>query len=114
MEPNGRGNQPRTQGHVMTDRLRTFAARIVALLRRRSLDADLDQELRCHLEMAVEWNLQRGMTAEQARREALLSFGGVEQTKQLYREQRGLPWLETTLQDIRFGFRVLRRSPGFS
>src|SRR5215471_9647894 len=98
----------------MTDALRTLAARVVALLRRRNLDADLDQELRSHLEMAVEWNLQRGMSAQQARREALLSFGGIEQTKQLYREQRGLPLVETTLQDIYFGFRVLRRSPYFS
>src|SRR5437773_4726927 len=54
------------------------------------------------------------MSAEYARREALRSFGGVEQTKELYRDQRGLPMIETTLQDLRFGCRMLRRSPGFS
>ena len=54
------------------------------------------------------------MSEEEARREALRSFGGVEQTKELYREQRGVPMIETTLQDLRFGLRMLRRSPGFS
>jgi macrolide transport system ATP-binding/permease protein len=98
----------------MTEFLRSLAARVAGLLRRRSLDADLDEELRSHLEMAVEWNLRRGLSAEQARREALLTFGGIEQTKQLYREQRGLPVVETALQDLRFGIRALQRSPGFS
>jgi predicted permease len=54
------------------------------------------------------------MSAEDARREALRGFGGVEQTKEIYRDQRGLPMIETTLQDLRFGLRILRRSPGFS
>jgi predicted permease len=54
------------------------------------------------------------MSPEDARREALRGFGGVEQTKELYRDQRGLPMLETMFQDLRFGLRLLRRSPGFS
>ena len=93
---------------------RTLVARLVALFRRRGLDVDLDQELRAHLEMAIERNLHQGMNPEQARRQALLDLGGLEQTKQDYREQRGLPMIETALQDLRFGFRMLRRSPGFS
>src|ERR1700694_1250477 len=64
--------------------------------------------------MSVELNLRKGMSAEDARRVALRSFGGVEQTKENYRDQRGLPMIETTLEDLRFGFRMLRRSPGFS
>ncbi len=64
--------------------------------------------------MAVETNLRSGMSAEDARREARRSFGGVEQAKELYREQRGVPMIETTIQDLRFGLRMLRRSPGFS
>src|SRR3989475_12742194 len=64
--------------------------------------------------MAVELNLSKRLSAEDARREALRSFGGVEQTKENYRDQRGLPMIETTLQDLRFGLRMLRRSPGFS
>src|SRR6266568_3650069 len=99
---------------AMPEFLRTFLHRLAALFRRRRLEGDLDEELRSHLEMAVERNLRKGMTAEDARREALRSFGGVEQTKENYRDQRGLPLIETTLQDLRFGFRMLRRSPGFS
>ena len=94
--------------------LRIFATRVSSLFRRRTLDAELDAELRSHLEMETDRNLRRGLTADQARREALLALGGLEQTKHTYREQRGLPMFETTLQDLRFGIRILRRSPGFS
>jgi macrolide transport system ATP-binding/permease protein len=114
MEPNGCGDQPRTEGHVMMELLRTLAARVAALFRRRRLEEDLEEELRSHLEMAVEQNQRRGMSAEQARREALLGLGGVEQIKQISRERRGLPMIESALQDLRFGLRMLRRSPGFS
>src|SRR5579864_274383 len=98
----------------MREFCRVLMRRIAALFRRRHLDEDLDAELRSHVEMAVERNIREGMSAEDARREALRSFGGVEQTKEIYRDRRGLPMIETTLQDVRFGFRMLRRSPGFS
>jgi predicted permease len=98
----------------MPESLRTFFRRLAALFRRQRLENDLDAELRSHLEMAVERNLHKGMTATDARRDALVSFGGVEQTRERYRDQRGLPMIETTLQDLRFGLRMLRRSPGFS
>jgi hypothetical protein len=93
---------------------RTLMRRLAALFRRRSLEEDLDREVRSHVEMATEMNRREGMSEEEAHREALRSFGGVEQAKELYREQRGLPMIETTLQDLRFGLRMLRRSPGFS
>ena len=98
----------------MGESYRMFVRRLGAMFRRRHLEDDLAAELRSHLEMAVELNLAKGMSGEEARREALRGFGGIEQTKELYREQRGLPMIETTLQDLRFGFRMLRRSPGFS
>jgi macrolide transport system ATP-binding/permease protein len=88
--------------------------RFAALFRRRRLEDDLDEEFRAHLEMAEELNLHKGMNAETARREALRGFGGVEQAKEIYRDQRGLPMIETALQDLRFGLRMLRRNPGFS
>src|SRR6266849_6106566 len=98
----------------MREFFRVSVHRLIAFFRRRRLEDDLDEELRSHMEMAIELNLRKGMTAEDARREALRSLGGVEQTKEIYRDQRGLPLIETTLQDLRFGFRMLRRSPGFS
>jgi len=94
--------------------LRSMVQRLAAFFRRRRLEDDLDDELRSHLEMSIELNLRRGMSPADARREALRSFGGVERTKEIYRDQRGLPMIETTLQDLRFGLRMLRRSPGFS
>jgi macrolide transport system ATP-binding/permease protein len=93
---------------------RASFGRFVASFEQRRIEDELDAELRYHLEMATELNLQRGMDAKSARREALVHFGGVEQTKELYRETRGLPMMETTLQDLRYGFRMLRRNPGFS
>src|SRR6267378_42833 len=98
----------------MRESFRTFLQRLAALFRRRRLENDLDDEFRSHLEMSIDLNLRKGMTPADARREALRSFGGLEQTKELYRDQRGLPMIETTLQDLRFGLRMLRRSPGFS
>jgi hypothetical protein len=98
----------------MLERCRAFIHRLAALFHRRHLEEDLEAELRSHLEMDVELNLRRGMTAEEARREAVRNFGGVEQIKEIYRDQRGLPMIETVLEDLRFGLRLLRRSPGFS
>src|SRR5260370_33305785 len=98
----------------MSELLRIFLQRVTAIVRHRRLEDDLDEELCSHLEMAVELNVHKGMSAEDARRAALKGFGGVEQTKENYRDQRGLPMIETTLQALRFGFRMLRRNPGFS
>jgi macrolide transport system ATP-binding/permease protein len=88
--------------------------RIAALFSRRRLEQDFDDELSSHLGMAVDRNLRRGMSGEEARRAALRDLGGVEQTKEIYRDQRGVPVIENFVQDLRFGVRMLRRSPGFS
>jgi macrolide transport system ATP-binding/permease protein len=98
----------------MCEFFRVFFHRLAALFRRRPLEDELEAELHAHLEMAVELNLAKGMGGEDARREALRSFGGVQQTIELYREQRGLPMIETTLRDLRLSLRMLRRNPGFS
>ncbi|HEV2177150.1 MAG TPA: ABC transporter permease [Terriglobia bacterium] len=89
--------------------------RLRALFKRRQrLEQQLDEELRAHLEMLIEENQRRGMSPEEARYAALRSFGGVEQVKEVYRDQRGLPVMETLAQDIRSGLSQLRRNPAFT
>jgi predicted permease len=96
------------------DWIRTLLNRCAALLQRRGLDADLDEELRAHIDLATAENVQRGMSPANARTEALRVFGGVTQIKEHYRTQRGMPLLQQFLRDLRFAFRQLRRSPGFT
>jgi macrolide transport system ATP-binding/permease protein len=77
-------------------------------------DEDLAAEIESHICMHVEDNLRAGMPLGEARRTALIRLGGVDQTKEKYRDGRGLPWLETFAQDFRFGLRMLRKNPGFT
>ena len=85
-----------------------------ALFRRKAHEQKLDSELRFHLESQIRDNIESGMDSAEARRLAAIEFGGLEQTKEECRDVRRGRWLETTLQDLRFGVRSLRRSPGFT
>jgi predicted permease len=77
-------------------------------------DADFDAELASHVEMHTDDGIRAGLSPEEARRQALICLGGMEQTRQAYRERRTLPWLETLWQDIRFGLRILCKNPGYT
>jgi predicted permease len=94
--------------------LREVLNRIRSFFRKNPLDQELEQEMASHLEMAVEENIRRGMSAEEARRRALVRFGGIQQSLELHRERRGLPWLDVLTQDLRFTFRTLKRDYGFT
>jgi putative ABC transport system permease protein len=88
--------------------------RLRSLFRKERVEQEMDDELRFHLECQIEENLQSGMSPEEARYAALRQFGGIEQIKEECREARGLAFLESLLQDLRFGLRQLRRNPGFT
>ena len=89
-------------------------ARVRAFFGSPALDRDFDDELQSHFAMLVDDNLRRGMSREQAERAARLTLGAPTQLRESHRDQRGLPVLETLLQDLRYTFRVLRRDAGFA
>jgi len=94
--------------------LRAWLARLGGLFHRKRRDRELAAELESHLQLHIEDNLRAGMGAAEARREAFMKLGGVEQTKENYRDHRGLPFLETLLQDFRFAARMLLKNLGFT
>lgn len=89
-------------------------ARILALVRGGAMDREREEEMRFHLEEATRRNMDRGMPAGEARRQALLAFGGIENTEEMCRDERGARLIEDLMRDLRFGLRQLRRNPGFS
>jgi predicted permease len=90
------------------------ARRVGAFLNKRRLDAELEAELAAHLELAIEDNLERGMSPTEARRVAFANLGGMEQAKDKHREARGLMRLDILLQDLKYTFRTLGRDAGFT
>jgi putative ABC transport system permease protein len=90
--------------------IRTTFHRICNLFRKQQVDAELQQELQSHLQLHIDDNLRAGMTAAQARKDALLKLGGLEQTKELLRDRHLLPGLDTLRADAVFGFRQLAKN----
>src|SRR3954470_3168983 len=91
-----------------------LASRITGFLRRRRLDDEFDAEVAAHLDLLTEDHVRRGMSPADARRQEILRFGGPVQIKEQQHDNRGLPFVETTLQDLRYGVRALRKSPAYS
>jgi predicted permease len=95
--------------------VRTFFVRLAALFYRKAeWERDLAEEIEANLELQIDDNLRAGMSPAEARRAALLKFGGVESAKENYRDQKGLPVLDSVAQDLRHTMRTLRKSPVFT
>jgi len=94
--------------------LRKIQLRFRTLLGKQRLEAEMDEEMRSHIEMQTQENIDAGMKSEEARYAALRQFGWVGSIKEDCRDQRGVRWLENLLQDIRFDARQLRQNPGFT
>jgi predicted permease len=99
---------------VIRTRLRALLLRVRFLLRRGTVERELDDEFRFHLERQIEENLELGYPPEEARRRALVGFGGVDRFKEQVRDGRGTRLLEDLAQDIRYAFRQLKRTPFFA
>jgi putative ABC transport system permease protein len=95
-------------------RVRAWLVRFAGIFGKSKRDRELSAELESHLQLHIDDNLRAGMTPEEARRRAIIKLGGIESTKENYRERRSIPMIETLLQDVRFGLRILRRNPGFA
>src|SRR5689334_5167297 len=94
--------------------MRTLWLRVSALFRRGRLDRELNDEIEIHLAMQEEEFRRMGMDSAAARAAARRQFGGVARAQEVYRERRGIPWIETALNDLRYAARGLRRNPGFT
>jgi predicted permease len=94
--------------------LRRALRRMLAFFRKAPLDSDLHEEMEAHLGLAIDDNLRRGLSPEEARRQAMIRFGGVMQAKEFQRESRGLPMLDILMQDLTYSLRTLRRDRSFT
>src|SRR5215213_8284601 len=98
----------------MMRRLYALFSRFAGLFAGRQADADVDEELKAHLDLHTAENIRRGMTVREARRTALIDCGGLTLAAESIRRQRGLPWIETIAADLRYAWRSLSHNPGFA
>ena len=94
--------------------LHKLRLRFRALFQKQKLDAQMDDEMRSHIEMQTQENIDSGMHPDEARYAALRQFGWVESIKETCRDQRGVSWIENLGQDLRYGARQMLKNPGFT
>jgi putative ABC transport system permease protein len=107
------GSFPGAWREALMRTIRAFLLRLGGLFHKGRRDRELADEIESNLQLHIEDNLRAGMSPEDARRDALLKFGGIESAKEAYRDRRGLPLLEALAQDLRYAFRQVGRYPGF-
>ncbi len=94
--------------------LRAFVLRLFGAFSPAQSDRELSAEIESHLQLHIDDNIKAGMSPQEARRRAVIALGGVEGTKEAYRDRRGLPALESLIRDVRYGIRALTKAPGFA
>src|SRR5437867_2510938 len=94
---------------VLMRRIRAWFLRLSGLFNKERRDREFAEEVESNLPMHIADNLRSGMTPQEARREALMKLGGIELTKEVYRDRRGIPVLEALFQDLHYGLRTMRK-----
>ena len=98
----------------MMRRLRAWAWRVAGLFTGARDERDMAEEIEAHLRLHADDYERAGLPPDEARRRAVLALGGIERTKEQYRDRRGIPLIETTVQDVRYALRGFRKNPGFA
>src|SRR5215510_2759154 len=98
----------------MFRRWRALLIRLFNMVRTSRNERELAEEIQSVLDLHIDANIQSGMSFEEARRTALVKFGGVDSVKEAWRERRRLPFLEVMMRDARYAFRLIQKNPGLA